>query len=228
MMPHASFCTLHTSSSLGRIRCSSSGLGRGMGEMDMQMASDTPEVLAAYMVVYSPISFMIIMASVISRASDLLWNWCGVSGEGDVGWYSGEGAHSPMRSASGLLQSSKSISSPTMLWGELRFRVGIGTLKKGGDRVCRGIGVGDSDINNKFSVLVCGDLRPKMDHVLANCILSVKEGGLALAISDDSGVVGDGVPILMGSCDNRAIVVDLGIGVGCGGKDIGEVAGRLG
>jgi len=114
-----------------------------------------------------------------------------------------------------------------MLWGELRFRVGIGTLKKGGDRVRREIGVGDSDVNNKFLVPVHGDLRPKMDCVLANCILSIEEGGLGLTVSDDSGVVGDGVPILMGSCKDRAIVIDLGIGVGCRGKDIGAVAGRL-
>ena len=45
-----------------------------MGEMDMQMFSDTPGVLPAYMVVYLPISFMMIIASVISRASDLLKN----------------------------------------------------------------------------------------------------------------------------------------------------------
>jgi len=133
-----------------------------------------------------------------------------------------------MRSASGLLWSSKSISSPTVLWGELRFGVGIRTLKKGGDRVHGGIGVGDGDVDDKFSVLVRGDLRPKMDRVLANCILSVKEGGLGLTVSGDGGVVGDGIPILMGSCEDRAIVILLGIGVGCRGKDIGEVAGRLG
>ena len=66
--------------------------------------------------------------------------------------------HSPIWLASGLLQSSKSISSPTVLWGELRFGVGVGTLKKGGDRVHRGIGVGDGNVDNKFLVLVCGDL----------------------------------------------------------------------
>ena len=151
-----------------------------------------------------------------------------MSGGGDVGWYSGEKAHSPIQLVSGLLWSSKSISSPTVLWGELGFRVSIRTFKKGGNRVHGGIGVGDSNVDDKFSVPVCGDLRPKMDRVLANCILSVKEGGLGLTISDDSGVVGDGVPILMGSCEDRAIVIHLGIGVGCGGKNIGEVAGRLG
>jgi len=134
--------------------------------------------------------------------------------------------HSPMQSASGLLRSSKSISSPTVLWGELRFRVSIRTLKKGGDRVRGGIGVRDGDVDHKFSVPVCGDLRPKMDRVSANCTLSVEKGGLGLAVLDDGGV-GDGVPILMGSCEDRAIVIDLGIGVGCRGKDIGEIASRL-
>ena len=88
--------------------------------------------------------------------------------------------HSLIQLASGLLRSSKSISSPTVLWGELRFGVGIGTLRKGGDRVHGGIAIGDSDINNKFLVPVCGDLRPKMDHVSANCTPSIKEGGLGL------------------------------------------------
>ena len=103
-----------------------------------------------------------------------------------MGWYSGDGARSPMRLASGLLWSSKRISSPTVLWGELRFRVGIGTLRKGGDRVCGGIGIGDSDVNDKFSVPVHGDLRPKMDCVSANCTASVKEGGLRFSLLVDS------------------------------------------
>jgi len=89
-----------------------------------------------------------------------------------------------------------------VLWGELRFGVSIRTLKKGGDRVCGGIGVGGGDVDDKFLVLVCGDLRPKIDCVLANCTPSVKEGGLGLTASDDGGIVGDGVPILMGSCED--------------------------
>jgi len=129
--------------------------------------------------------------------------------------------------ASGVLRSSNSISSPTVLWGELRFGVSIRTLKKGGNSVQGGIGIGDGNVDDKFSVPICGDLRPKMDYVSANCTLSVKEGGLGLAVLDDGGVVGDGVPILMGSCKDRAIVIDLEIDVGCGGKDIGEIAGRL-
>jgi len=41
-MPCASFCTLHTSSSLGGIQYSLSGVGRGMGKREIakQMASD--------------------------------------------------------------------------------------------------------------------------------------------------------------------------------------------
>jgi len=74
-----------------------------------------------------------------------------------------------------------------VLQGEFpRFRVDIGTLRKGGDRVYGGIGVGDGDINDKFSVLEHGDLRPKMDRVSANCTLSVKEGGLGFSLTVDS------------------------------------------
>ena len=74
-----------------------------------------------------------------------------------------------------------------MLWGELsRFGVGIRTLKKGGDRVCGGIGVGDGDVDDKFSIPEHGNLRPKMDRVLANCTLSVKEGRLGFSSMVDS------------------------------------------
>ena len=85
------------------------------------------------------------------------------------------------------IQSSKRISSSTVLRGELsRFGVGIGTLRKGGDSVRGGIGVGDGDIDDKFSVPDSGDLRPKMDHVSANCTLSIKEGGVGFSLSVDS------------------------------------------
>ena len=79
------FCTLCTSFSIGGIWCLLSGVGGGMGDMVMWMASDTPGVLPAWAVVNLPISLMMIIASAILRVSDLLWNWCGMLGEGDVG-----------------------------------------------------------------------------------------------------------------------------------------------
>jgi len=101
-----------------------------------------------------------------------------------VGQYIGEGEHWLISSAP---QSSKRISSSTVLQGELaRFGVGIGTLRKGGDRVCRGIGVRDGDVDDKFSIPEHGNLRPKMDHVLANCTLSVEEGGLRFSLVVDN------------------------------------------
>jgi len=101
-----------------------------------------------------------------------------------VGWYSGDEGHC---STGDSLQSSKRISSPTVLRGEFpRCGVVIGTLRKGGDRVHGGIGVRDGNIDDKFSVPEHGDLRPKMDRVLANCILSVKEGGLGFSSMVDS------------------------------------------
>jgi len=53
---------------------------------------------------------------------------------------------------SGLLHSSKSISSPTVLRGELILGVGIGIVKKVGDKVCGGIGIGDGEA---FGIGVC-------------------------------------------------------------------------
>ena len=101
-----------------------------------------------------------------------------------MGWYTGDKGRWLMLSA---IQSSKRISSPTVLQGELsRFGVGIGTLRKGGDSVRGGIGVGDGNVDDKFSIPDSGDLRPKMDCVSANCTLSVEEGGVRFSLSVDS------------------------------------------
>ena len=101
-----------------------------------------------------------------------------------MGRYTGDEGHWLMLSA---IRSSKRISSSTVLRGELsRFGVGIGTLRKGGDSIHGGIGVGDGDVDDKFSVPDSGDLRPKMDRVLANCILSVEEGGVGFSLLVDS------------------------------------------
>ena len=127
------------------------------------------------------------------------------SGGGEVGRYTGEEGCWLMSSAS---QSSKRISSPTVLWGELsRFGVGIRTLRKGGNSIRGGIGVGDGDINDKFSVPDHGDLRLKMDRVLANCTLSVEEGGVGFSLSVDSRMIGDGVSMLVGMGNDRAVMV---------------------
>jgi len=128
---------------------------------------------------------------------------------------------------SGLLRSSKSISSPTVLRGELILGVVIGIVKKVGDKVRGGIGIGDGDVIDKPSVSVCADLCPEVGCVLSDCTPGVKEGWLGCPIGDDGGMVGDDVCVLLGSCVDNTIVVDLGIGVGCGGKDIGRWAVRL-
>jgi len=122
-----------------------------------------------------------------------------------VGRYTGEEGRWLMSSAS---QSSKRISSPTMLQGKLiRFGVGIRTLRKGGNRVHGEIGVGDGDVDDKVSVPEHGDLRPKMDCVSANYTLSVEEGGVGFSLSVDSRIVGDGVLILVGMGNDSAVMV---------------------
>jgi len=62
-----------------------------MGDMDLRIALDTIGVLPLWRVLNSPISLIMIMALAISRASVLLRNWCGASGEGDIGQYWGDG-----------------------------------------------------------------------------------------------------------------------------------------
>ena len=128
---------------------------------------------------------------------------------------------------SGLLRSSKSISSPTVLRGELTLGVGIGIVKKVGDKVHRGIGIGDGDVVDKSLVLMCADLCSETSCIWGDCTSGVEEGWLRAAIGDDGGVVGDDLCVLLGPCVDNTIVVDLGIGVGCGGKDIGKWAVRL-
>jgi len=123
---------------------------------------------------------------------------------------------------SGLLRSSKSISSPTVLCGELMLGVGIGTVKKVGDKVRGGIGIGDGDVVDKSPVLMCADLCSEAGCICGDCASGVEECWLRATIGDDGGVVGDDICILLGPCVDNAIVVDLGIGVGCGGKDIGR------
>ena len=127
----------------------------------------------------------------------------------------------------GLLRSSKSISSPTVLCGELRLGVGIGIVKKVGDEVHGGIGIGDGDVVDQLSVSMCADFGSEMGCVLVDGASGVEEGWLGPSIREDGGMVGDNISVLLGSCVDNTIVVDLGIGVGCGGKDIGRCAVRL-
>jgi len=189
--------------------------------MDSQISLDIMGVLPTWRVLNLPISLMMIMALVILRALVSLRNWWGALGAGDMGQYWGDELHSPW-SMSGLLRSSKSISSPTVLRGELMLGVGIGIVKKAGDNVRRGIGIGDGDVGNKPLVSMCGDLSSEVGCISVDCTSGVKEGWLAFTISDDGGEVGDDVFMLLDSCVDNTIVVDLGIGVGCGGKDIGR------
>ena len=114
-----------------------------------------------------------------------------------------------------------------MLRGELTLGVGIGIVKKAGDKVHRGIGIGDGDVVDKSSVPMCADLCSEPGCVWGDCTSGVEEGGLCAVIGDDSGVVGDDICVLLGPCVDNTIVVDLGIGVGCWGKDIGRWVVRL-
>ena len=98
--------------------------------------------------------------------------------------------------------------------------IGIGIVKKVGNKVRGGIGVGDCDVVDKPLVPVCADFGSEAGCVLVDCTSGVKEGWLGPAIWDDGGMVGDDVPVLLGPGVDNTIVVDLGIGVGCRGKTL--------
>jgi len=114
-----------------------------------------------------------------------------------------------------------------VLCGELTLGVGIGIVKKVGDKVRGGIGIGDGDVVDESSISVCANLCSEAGCIRGDCTFGVEEGWLGATIGDDGGVVGDDVCVLLGSCVDNTIVIDLGIGVGCGGKDIGRWAVRL-
>jgi len=86
---------------------------------------------------------------------------------------------------SGLLRSSKSISSPTVLRGEVVLGVGIGIVKKVGDKICRGIGIGDGDVIDKPLVSMCANLCSEAGCVWGDCTSGVEKGWLVSAIWDD-------------------------------------------
>ena len=69
--------------------------------------------------------------------------------------------------------------------------VGIGIVKKVGDKVRGGIGVGDGDVIDKPSVSVCADFCSEVGCILGDCTSGVEEGWLGPAIWDDGGMVGD-------------------------------------
>ena len=105
--------------------------------------------------------------------------------------------------------------------------VGIRIVKKAGNKVRGGIGIGDGDVIDKSLVPVCADLGSEVGCVWGDSASGVEEGWLGTVVRDDGGVVGDDICVLLGPCVDNTIVVDLGIGVGCGGKDIGMWAVKL-
>ena len=63
--------------------------------------------------------------------------------------------------------------------------VGIGIVRKAGDRVRGGIGVGDGGVVDKPLVPVCADFCSEVGCILGDCTSGVKEGRLGSAIWDD-------------------------------------------
>ena len=122
----------------------------------------------------------------------------------------GVGTHSPIWSARGWLRSSISISLPIVLgdsgggaWG---------TAKKCSDSVCRGIGIGDGDVDKRLAKSMIGDCGSEVDLVPTNGAGGVNKGWVGLVASSKGGVVGEDVPTLVDLGDKGVVIFLFSIG----------------
>ena len=125
----------------------------------------------------------------------------------------GVGMRSPIRSAKGQSRSSISISSPVL-------GVAGGTSRKCAESICGGIGIGDCDVCDRLAKLVIGDCTSKMDLVPFDSTGGVNEGWVGLVCLLKGGVVGEGVPTLVDTCDDGEVILLFDIVGDAGSKDI--------
>ena len=130
----------------------------------------------------------------------------------------GVGTCSPIRSAKRQSQSSISISSPIVL-GNMGSVTG-GTSRKCAESICGGIGIGDYDICNRLAKFVIGDHTSEMDLVPIDSAGGVNKGWVGLVCLSKGGVVGEGVPALVDSCDDGEVIFLLNIVGDTGSENI--------
>ena len=121
-------------------------------------------------------------------------------------------------SAKGQSQSSISISSPIVLGN-------VGSITGGMSRKCAksihgGIGIGDYDVCNRLVKFVIGDHISEMDLVPIDSAGGVNKGWVGLVCSSKGGVVGEGVPALVDSCDNGEVIFLLNVVGNTGSENI--------
>ena len=129
----------------------------------------------------------------------------------------GVGAHSPIRSARGRSRSSISISSPVL---GVAGSVAGSTSRKCAESIRGGIGIGDCDVCDRLAKFVIGDRTSEMDLVPINGTGGVNEGWIWLVCLSKGGVVGEGVPTLVDSCDNGEVIFLFNIVGDAGSEDV--------
>ena len=97
-----------------------------------------------------------------------------------------------------------SISSPVL---SVAGSVAGGTSRKCAKSVHGGIGIGDCDVYDRLVKFVIGDRTSEVDLVPIDGTGGVNKGWVGLVCSLKGGVVGEGVPTLVDTCDDGEVIL---------------------
>ena len=129
----------------------------------------------------------------------------------------GVGMHSPIRSARGRSQSSMSISSPVL---GVTGSVAGSTSRKCAESIHRGIGIGDCDVCDRLAKFVIGDCTSEVDLIPIDSTGGVNKGWVGLVCLSKGGVIGEGIPTLVDTCDNSEVIFLFDVVDNAGSEDV--------
>ena len=132
-------------------------------------------------------------------------------------YWNGVETRSPMRSLRGRSRSCRIISSEV---------AASGTPKKGTERVRGGIGIGDCEVREGLSEFMIGDLGSEMDGVPVDGTGGVNKEWVGLVVSSSGGVVGEGVPRLVGAGDDGEVILSFNVGCSARREEIWRSGGH--
>ena len=95
-----------------------------------------------------------------------------------------------------------------------------GTSRKCAESVRGGIGIGDCDICKRLAKFVIGDHTSEIDLVPFHGTGGVNKGWVGLVCLSKGGVVGEGVPTLVGMCDDGEAILLFNIVDDAGSEDV--------
>ena len=78
--------------------------------------------------------------------------------------------------------------------------------RKCAESVHRGIGIGNCDVCDRLAKFVIGDHTSEIDLVPIDGTGGVNKGWVGLVCLSKGGVVGEGVPTLVDTCDNGEVI----------------------